>query len=46
MIAARAVRPGDLFVGLRGQNTDGGRFAADALAARERLVDRIARAVA
>jgi len=33
VIDTRDVRPGDLFVGLRGEHTDGGRFAADALAA-------------
>ncbi len=33
VIDTREVRPGDLFVGLRGERTDGGRFAADALAA-------------
>ena len=33
VIDTRDVRPGDLFVGLRGERTDGGRFAADALAA-------------
>ena len=33
VIDTREVRPGDLFVGLRGENTDGGRFAADALKA-------------
>ncbi|HWC28051.1 MAG TPA: Mur ligase family protein, partial [Solirubrobacteraceae bacterium] len=32
-IDSRDVRPGDLFVGLRGRNVDGGRFAPDALAA-------------
>jgi UDP-N-acetylmuramoyl-tripeptide--D-alanyl-D-alanine ligase len=32
-IDSRAVSPGDLFIGLRGAQTDGGRFAADALAA-------------
>jgi UDP-N-acetylmuramoyl-tripeptide--D-alanyl-D-alanine ligase len=32
-IDSRDVRPGDLFVGLRGTRADGGRFAADALAA-------------
>jgi UDP-N-acetylmuramoyl-tripeptide--D-alanyl-D-alanine ligase len=32
-IDSREVRPGDLFVGLPGANTDGGRFAAGALAA-------------
>jgi UDP-N-acetylmuramoyl-tripeptide--D-alanyl-D-alanine ligase len=32
-IDSRDLRPGDLFVGLRGANVDGGRFAADALAA-------------
>ena len=32
-IDSRDVRPGDLFVGLRGANVDGGRFAAAALAA-------------
>ena len=32
-IDSRDVRPGDLFVGLRGENVDGGRFAAAALAA-------------
>jgi UDP-N-acetylmuramoyl-tripeptide--D-alanyl-D-alanine ligase len=32
-IDSRDVRPGDLFVGLRGSRTDGGRFAAGALAA-------------
>jgi UDP-N-acetylmuramoyl-tripeptide--D-alanyl-D-alanine ligase len=31
-IDSRSVRAGDLFVGLRGENVDGGRFAADALA--------------
>jgi UDP-N-acetylmuramoyl-tripeptide--D-alanyl-D-alanine ligase len=31
-IDSRDVRPGDLFVGLAGSNTDGGRFAAGALA--------------
>jgi UDP-N-acetylmuramoyl-tripeptide--D-alanyl-D-alanine ligase len=30
-IDSRAVAPGDLFVGLAGQNVDGGRFAAQAL---------------
>ncbi|MEA2194600.1 MAG: UDP-N-acetylmuramoyl-tripeptide--D-alanyl-D-alanine ligase [Solirubrobacteraceae bacterium] len=30
-IDSRAVRPGDLFVGLAGSNVDGGRFAGDAL---------------
>jgi UDP-N-acetylmuramoyl-tripeptide--D-alanyl-D-alanine ligase len=33
VIDSRAAGPGDLFVGLAGTNTDGGRFAADALAA-------------
>jgi len=33
VIDSRAAGPGDLFVGLTGANTDGGRFAADALAA-------------
>ncbi len=33
VIDSRGAGPGDLFVGLRGANTDGGRFAADALAA-------------
>ena len=33
VIDSRAAGPGDLFVGLAGANTDGGRFAADALAA-------------
>lgn len=33
VIDTREVRSGDLFVGLRGEHTDGGRFAADALAA-------------
>jgi len=32
-IDSRAVSRGDLFIGLRGSETDGGRFAADALAA-------------
>jgi UDP-N-acetylmuramoyl-tripeptide--D-alanyl-D-alanine ligase len=32
-IDSRAVRPGDLFVGLTGRNVDGGRYAAAALAA-------------
>jgi UDP-N-acetylmuramoyl-tripeptide--D-alanyl-D-alanine ligase len=32
-IDSRDVRPGDLFVGLRGANVDGGRYAAAALAA-------------
>ncbi len=32
-IDSRDVRPGDLFVGLRGSNVDGGRYAAAALAA-------------
>jgi UDP-N-acetylmuramoyl-tripeptide--D-alanyl-D-alanine ligase len=32
-IDSRDVGPGDLFVGLRGESHDGGRFAADALAA-------------
>ena len=32
-IDTRAVEPGDLFVGLRGEHVDGGRFAAAALAA-------------
>ncbi|MDX6640691.1 MAG: UDP-N-acetylmuramoyl-tripeptide--D-alanyl-D-alanine ligase, partial [Solirubrobacteraceae bacterium] len=32
-IDSRDVRPGDLFVGLPGERVDGGRFAADALAA-------------
>jgi UDP-N-acetylmuramoyl-tripeptide--D-alanyl-D-alanine ligase len=32
-IDSRDVRPGDLFVGLRGERVDGGRFAAGALAA-------------
>ena len=31
MIDSRAVGPGDLFVGLAGENVDGGRFAAQAL---------------
>jgi UDP-N-acetylmuramoyl-tripeptide--D-alanyl-D-alanine ligase len=33
VIDSRAVAPGDLFVGLTGENVDGGRFAVDALAA-------------
>jgi len=33
VIDTRAIEPGDLFVGLRGERVDGGRFAADALAA-------------
>ena len=33
MIDSRHAGPGDLFVGLPGENTDGGRFAADVLAA-------------
>jgi UDP-N-acetylmuramoyl-tripeptide--D-alanyl-D-alanine ligase len=33
VIDTRAVEPGDLFVGLPGERVDGGRFAADALAA-------------
>ncbi len=33
VVDSRAVRGGELFVGLAGANTDGGRFAADALAA-------------
>jgi UDP-N-acetylmuramoyl-tripeptide--D-alanyl-D-alanine ligase len=33
VIDSRAVGPGDLFVGLTGENTDGGRFAAQALEA-------------
>jgi UDP-N-acetylmuramoyl-tripeptide--D-alanyl-D-alanine ligase len=33
VIDSREVRPGDLFVGLRGEKDDGGRFAADALRA-------------
>jgi UDP-N-acetylmuramoyl-tripeptide--D-alanyl-D-alanine ligase len=33
VVDTRDVRPGDLFVGLRGERTDGGRFAAEALAA-------------
>ena len=33
VIDSRAVRDGDLFVGLRGQNVDGGRFASEALRA-------------
>ena len=33
VIDTRAVQPGDLFVGLRGERADGGEFAADALAA-------------
>jgi UDP-N-acetylmuramoyl-tripeptide--D-alanyl-D-alanine ligase len=33
VIDTRAIEPGDLFVGLRGERLDGGRFAADALAA-------------
>jgi UDP-N-acetylmuramoyl-tripeptide--D-alanyl-D-alanine ligase len=32
VIDSRAARPGDLFVGLVGENLDGGRFAAQALA--------------
>ncbi len=32
-IDTRAIEPGDLFVGLVGERVDGGRFAADALAA-------------
>jgi len=32
-IDTRALQSGDLFVGLRGEHVDGGRFAADALAA-------------
>ncbi len=33
VVDTREIQPGDLFVGLRGEHTDGGRFAADALAA-------------
>jgi UDP-N-acetylmuramoyl-tripeptide--D-alanyl-D-alanine ligase len=33
VIDSRSAGPGDLFVGLRGDNVDGGRFAAQALAA-------------
>jgi UDP-N-acetylmuramoyl-tripeptide--D-alanyl-D-alanine ligase len=33
VIDSRAVQPGDLFVGLPGENVDGGAFAADALRA-------------
>ncbi|WP_028063348.1 UDP-N-acetylmuramoyl-tripeptide--D-alanyl-D-alanine ligase [Solirubrobacter soli] len=33
VIDTRSIEPGDLFVGLRGERVDGGRFAADALAA-------------
>jgi UDP-N-acetylmuramoyl-tripeptide--D-alanyl-D-alanine ligase len=33
LIDSRAVRDGDLFVGLRGERDDGGRFSADALRA-------------
>jgi len=33
VIDTRAIEPGDLFVGLVGERVDGGRFAADALAA-------------
>src|SRR5947209_9027517 len=33
VIDSREAQPGTLFVGLRGQRTDGGRFAAAALAA-------------
>jgi UDP-N-acetylmuramoyl-tripeptide--D-alanyl-D-alanine ligase len=33
VVDSRAVAPGDLFIGLAGANTDGGRFAGDALAA-------------
>jgi len=33
VIDSRAVQPGDLFVGLPGEHVDGGRFAAQALAA-------------
>ncbi|HET6551822.1 MAG TPA: UDP-N-acetylmuramoyl-tripeptide--D-alanyl-D-alanine ligase [Solirubrobacter sp.] len=33
VVDTRAISPGDLFVGLVGENVDGGRFAADALAA-------------
>ncbi|MBE2314692.1 UDP-N-acetylmuramoyl-tripeptide--D-alanyl-D-alanine ligase [Solirubrobacter sp. CPCC 204708] len=33
VIDTRAIEPGDLFVGLRGERVDGGRFGADALAA-------------
>ena len=33
MIDSRAAGPGDLFVGLAGEHVDGGRFAAQALAA-------------
>jgi UDP-N-acetylmuramoyl-tripeptide--D-alanyl-D-alanine ligase len=33
VIDTRSLEPGDLFVGLRGERVDGGRFAADALAA-------------
>jgi UDP-N-acetylmuramoyl-tripeptide--D-alanyl-D-alanine ligase len=33
VVDSRALAPGDLFVGLAGANTDGGRFARDALAA-------------
>jgi UDP-N-acetylmuramoyl-tripeptide--D-alanyl-D-alanine ligase len=32
VIDSRGARPGDLFVGLRGENVDGGRFASQALA--------------
>jgi UDP-N-acetylmuramoyl-tripeptide--D-alanyl-D-alanine ligase len=33
VVDTRAIEPGDLFVGLPGENVDGGRFAGDALAA-------------
>ena len=33
VVDTRAIEPGDLFVGLPGERVDGGRFAADALAA-------------
>ena len=33
VVDTRAIEPGDLFVGLVGEHLDGGRFAADALAA-------------
>ena len=33
VVDTRAIEPGDLFVGLVGEHVDGGRFAADALAA-------------
>ena len=33
VVDTRAIEPGDLFVGLVGERVDGGRFAADALAA-------------